>query len=784
MHRKLNEHSILKILNVNSSLGLKIGGGTAERTFQMSRFLASQSGIQCTVLTLDIDLDAMRIRAIQPAKVVQLPCLWSRFYVPRGGWQAIKQLVDESDVIHLMGHWSVLNLMVYTAARRANKPYVVCPAGALPLFGRSTLLKRIYNFFAGRAIVKNAKAWIAVTAGELSHFEAYGVPSSRVLVIPNGVDEKDFPETDKHQFLVSHKLPEAPILLFMGRLNPIKGPDLLLQAFIQVRDQFPGFHLVFVGPDGGMLSQLKMAVSNEGISDRVHFLGYLSGSDKAAAYRCARMLVVPSRQEAMSIVAIEAGICGTPVLITDQCGFDEVLEIDRRWVVSATVSGLAEGLCVLLRDDHSLTQVSKPWRKFVAQRYSWENIVSKYVTLYNGLLDQSLSSSPKNRLQFKAAFPLAFLVNNLSMTAMMVAFAMVGEAETAAEIGLIQASTSALFYAFSTNARSIILSADDSQLSRTIVSFRLILSIPLVAIAYLINSNSGWILPVISMVFITRRLAEWISEVDLSERERMHQNWHAYIFIFLQIILFIIVVANLLFVPDNSKVGLIAWAVCPLIFCGGTVVRGVKEAVDLNFEKMRKMLPHFGSSVAIGASLYIFRSVLASLLGKVEAGMFFSAYAIGGIFGALTFTAFGPSIALAEKTGGRRFKISRSAFVILWSSFWAGLGIVVVAITDPSQFDWASKPIYYWQAIGYSMMGGVIMVYAQVIRNRILIHDSKSNLFGPDLAMNVILILTIPVLYAIGGSGLMATLSLYGACLAFLFYKNSSFNRKGGFHVD
>jgi len=763
---------------------LKIGGGTAERTFQMSRFLARQPGIRCIVLTLDMDLDAMRISALQPAKVVTLPCLWNRFYVPHGGWQAIKQLVDESDLIHLMGHWSILNLMVYAAARRSNKPYVVCPAGALPLFGRSTILKRIYNFGAGRAIVKNAKAWIAVTSNELSHFEAYGIPQSEVIVIPNGVDEDDFIETDDHQFRVHHKLPEAPILLFMGRLNPIKGPDLLLQAFIQVRNQFPSFHLVFVGPDGGMLSQLKMMVSNEGISDRVHFLGYLKGSDKAGAYRCARMLVVPSRQEAMSIVAIEAGICGTPVLITDQCGFDEVLEIDRRWVVSATVSGLAAGLCVLLRDDHSLTQVSKPWQKFVAQRYSWENIVSKYVALYNGILGQSLSSSPQNRLKIKVAFPLAFLVKNLSTTAMLVAFAMVGNAETAAEIGLIQASTSALFYAFSSNSRSIILSSNDSQLARTIVSFRLILLLPLVAIAYLINSNSGWILPVILMIFIIRRTDEWISEVDLSERERMHQNWHAYIFIILQIVLLINVIFCLIFSPENLKLGLILWALSPLIFCGETVMRGAKNIVVLKFGKLIELLPHFGSSVVIGASLYIFRSVLVSLLGKVEAGMFFSAYAIGGILGAIAFTAFGPSIALAEKTEGRRLKISMSKFVILWSSFWIGLGIVVLAINDPSQFDWTFKPIYFWEAIGYSMMGGVIMVYAQVIRNRILIHDSKSNLFGPDLVMNAILILTIPVLYNIGGAGLLAPLSLYGACLAFLFYKNSPFYRSSGFHAD
>lgn len=372
----------MHILNVNSSLGLETGGGTAERTFQMSRFLARQRDVQCTVLTLDMDLDATRIRALSPAKVVQLPCLWSRFYVPLGGWQTVQQLVKEADVIHLMGHWSVLNLMVYASARGANKPYVVCPAGALPIFGRSSFIKRLYNFLIGRSLIKNAQAWIAVTASELPYFEAYGVAASKVMIIPNGASGEDFPAAEEQIFLARHKLPDAPFLLFMGRLNPIKGPDLLLQAFAQSRRRFPSFHLVFVGPDGGMLSQLQHAAKSAGLTEWVHFLGYLSGIDKSAAYRGARLLVVPSRQEAMSMVAIEAGICGTPVLLTDQCGFSEIRSVDPRLEVPATVDGIAQGLTQLLVKADILAAIGPMWNNYVMQRFTWDAIGPTYLALY------------------------------------------------------------------------------------------------------------------------------------------------------------------------------------------------------------------------------------------------------------------------------------------------------------------------------------------------------------------------------------------------------------------
>jgi glycosyltransferase involved in cell wall biosynthesis len=375
----------VNILNVNSSLELELGGGTAERTFQMSRFLAKQLGVECVVLTLNICINTARTQSLLPARSFVLPCIWQRYYLPRAGWRMINRLVADANVIHLMGHWSALNYFVYLAARRAGKPYVVCPAGALPIFGRSAFLKLLYNFIAGHAIMKNAAGWVAVTASELPDFERYKIDPTKVVIIPNGVNENEFLAENRHAFLLKHKLPDAPIILFMGRLNPIKGPDLLLQAFIQVCDQLAKFHLVFVGPDGGMLKQLQMLVKQAEIESRVHFLGYLSGEEKSMAYHAASLLVVPSRQEAMSIVAIEAGICGVPILLTEQCGFSKIKEIDPRLEVSATVGGIALGLTQLLVDPNVLLQIAPKLLAFIRQHFTWDKIGSAYIELYKNI---------------------------------------------------------------------------------------------------------------------------------------------------------------------------------------------------------------------------------------------------------------------------------------------------------------------------------------------------------------------------------------------------------------
>ena len=379
----------MRVLNVNSSLDFRIGGGTAERTFQMSRFLARE-GVSCTVLTINTGLDETRVSALKPAKVVALPVLWKRFYVPRISWKIIKTLVDDADVIHLMGHWGVLNALTYWSLRRAGKPYVVCPAGALAIFGRSSLLKRFYNVFVGRAIIRNASAWIAVTEAELPQFQAYGISPSRVTVISNGVCAEDFLAIDPMVGLP--QLGEGPIILFMGRLNPIKGPDLLLDAFIRIARQLPNYQLVFAGPDGGMMVELKALTERHALSGRVHFLGHVEGGKKSAIYHRATLLVVPSRQEAMSIVALEAGICGTPVLLTDQCGFGEIRSIDLRLEVPANAQALAGGMVSLLADSAVLERIAPVWKRFVMTNYAWEVIAPRYLMLYRDLLGRKFRS--------------------------------------------------------------------------------------------------------------------------------------------------------------------------------------------------------------------------------------------------------------------------------------------------------------------------------------------------------------------------------------------------------
>ena len=372
----------MHILNVNMTLDPVTGGGTAERTVQMSRHLV-RSGVSCTVLTTDLGWSSAHHEDFEGIEVVGLPCVWKRYYLlGPAALRRIGDVVSRADIVHLMGHWTLLNALTYLYARRSGTPYVVCPAGALPIFGRSRSLKRLYNFVIGKKIVQHAARCIAVTRSELPHFKRYGVSADRVTVIPNGIEQKSFATRDDDHVLARMGVESDPFILFVGRLSLIKGPDLLLEAFAALAREFRHHHLVFVGPDDGMLPQLRSLAASLTVESRVHFVGYLGGREKSCVYHAADMVVVPSRLEAMSIVVLEAGIMGKPVLITEQCGFDEIAGINGGLVVPASVDGLKQGLMVMLGDPEKLQVMGKDLQQFVRERFDWTVIVNQYVDLY------------------------------------------------------------------------------------------------------------------------------------------------------------------------------------------------------------------------------------------------------------------------------------------------------------------------------------------------------------------------------------------------------------------
>jgi len=363
----------MNILLTTISLDSRKGGGTAERTRRLSAHLAAK-GHRCEIATIEDGDLAEKLRQCG-IPVYATGWVRLRFTVPFINPFRLAQSVRKADVLHVLGYWNLLSVATAFLASLLGKPYAFSAAGEFVGLDRPRPIARLFHVLFGRRMIRDASLLIAVTPLEKRQIlERFRLPEDRVIVVPNGVEE--------HDEIVSAQLsqPGVPYVLFVGRLAEVKGPDLLVQAFADVASEYPDIRLVVAGPDFGMLSKLEALVTERQLRDRVVFAGHLSEQDRTDAYRRALLLAVPSRAEAMSLVALEAGIAGAPVLLTDQCGFDEVESVGGGLVVPATVVGLRDGLRTMLSERSSLESKGRSLQSYVRGKFTWPSIVDGLVS--------------------------------------------------------------------------------------------------------------------------------------------------------------------------------------------------------------------------------------------------------------------------------------------------------------------------------------------------------------------------------------------------------------------
>lgn len=217
----------------------------------------------------------------------------------------------------------------------------------------------------------------------------YGLPPCHMHVIPCGVDLGTFTpgsRRERREARASLGADHAPTLLFVGRLDPIKGIELLLESVARMR--VPA-RLIVVGgnPDGDPeVDRLRALATDLGIGERVRFPGAISQRELPRYYRGADALVVSSRYESFGLAAVEALACGTPVVAAQVGGLPSIVREGEngllvRW---RSPESFAERLDTLLEDDALRMRLAAHARTSV-ERFGWEHIGDEVRGLYQEL---------------------------------------------------------------------------------------------------------------------------------------------------------------------------------------------------------------------------------------------------------------------------------------------------------------------------------------------------------------------------------------------------------------
>lgn len=369
------------------------------------------------------------------------------------------------------------------------------------------------------------------------------------------------------------------------------------------------------------------------------------------------------------------------------------------------------------------------------------------------------------------------MVNTFAMMLVMIGLSLFGRPELAADFGIVHGATVALFYSFSGNARSIILARNRQVDSAYILRLRCLLILPLCVLAFMLSMGlvaSGWLF--VSLL-IARRACEWLAEVFLCEQEHDHRFMPALRFFLTQGGASLLVLVTLSLDSTLGLWSLAVWAISPLCWCiRPQMFRDAFKQTPHGKKFLKLLLPHFGSTAVIGVSVYVFRLFIILLVGSQMAGDLFSAFALGGIMGAVFTQALGPTLVRHEGDSGHSSHLLRWVNILVLGSLFVGILLVGVVLLRPELLLWTGKGGFFWLAVGCSLMGGGIMVVAQRIRLRLLQNSETQDAFGSDMLANIMLVGCIPFLYYGLGPSSLAGLYLLSALLSLVFY----FSEKDG----
>ena len=392
------------LMVVQSYFPFQDRGGPVFKVRALARGLAKR-GQQITVLTADLGFETDYGSDVKIRR-----CQWG-WYAEEDGVEIIylstvahyraltlnprvvafcRASVSQFDLVHLYGLYDLLGPAVSFFCRRRRIPYVIEPMGMYRPIDRSYRLKRLWHWSLGDIYWRHAAQIVATSEMEQQELVEDGVPAEKVVIRYNGIDGSASGEQPpRGVFRTKWGIPAHEwLVLFLGRLIPRKGADILIEAFSEACPR--SGRLVIAGPEGepGYRTVIEQRAREAGIESRVVFTGALYGHDKSALMIDADIFVLPSRYENFANSVAEAIAFGIPVIITDCCGIRSLVNGRAGLVIAPEKQPLVAALRDLISDPVLYTKMKAGCNE-VAAELGWDRLTEQMESHYTKALGRS-----------------------------------------------------------------------------------------------------------------------------------------------------------------------------------------------------------------------------------------------------------------------------------------------------------------------------------------------------------------------------------------------------------
>jgi glycosyltransferase involved in cell wall biosynthesis len=369
----------------------------------VSSIALEESGPTYTVVrlcdSLAVQGSAVRLLALDWAPNTNYPAYATSFKMGVGPrrlgrspsmhrWLAREAAAGGIDLIHAHGLWMMPNVYPGWVAARYGVPLVVSPRGCFTPYAMASGsgVKKIFWPLVQKPALLSVDCFHATAESEYLDIRRMGFKQP-VAISPNGID---IPA------LIPRSSGERRTLLFLGRVHPNKGLDLLLPAWKRVEARFPDWDLVIIGSDDGYHGSSGYRSEMQALSaklnlQRVRFEGPQYGDDKLRAFRDASAYVLPTYSENFGITVAEALSQATPVIVTKGAPWHGLEANAAGWWIEIGVDPLAVALeTVLSLPSQALREMGMNGRAWMEREFNWPRVSQHMASVYSWLRDASL----------------------------------------------------------------------------------------------------------------------------------------------------------------------------------------------------------------------------------------------------------------------------------------------------------------------------------------------------------------------------------------------------------